>query len=498
MNSTVKYAGVLLFASIAAFSVFTVVFTAETQAADKAKNVIILIGDGMGFNSDLAGTYYRYGEAKKKRCDSFPVYLGCTTFSRAKKDQPIPADCKGYNPEVFWGSIANGNQGTNFTKTTDSAASSTAFNSGIKTLNGSIGVDADQKPVELLSEVAVKLGKKVGSVTTVPISHATPAGFFAHSKARGDMDEIFLQQTEANKGLTVVMGSGHPFYVGGNKIKVKEDEKEKDTKKRFLAVGGEQTWNKLQTGSYNGYTVITDEKQFADLAAGKGNIPDRVIGIGKDTSNIAPKDGYLENVPETKKLLDNACQKQNWDELPTLAEMSLAAINVLTKNNDKGFVILIEGGAIDYANHAQNAPRSCFEHTGFTKAIDAVIDWIEKNSSWDETLVVITADHETGQIWGPDSFTDENENGVYDEGDGTSTFNPLKNNGQGKIPGVQYAGKGHSNALVPLWANGPGSELFLKQIKGNDKKAAAFWNFSGDYVDDTDIAVVIKVAISGK
>ncbi|MDR0870124.1 MAG: alkaline phosphatase [Planctomycetaceae bacterium] len=481
---------------------FTVVaaaflFSTAAQAADgKAKNVILMIGDGMGFNSDLAGTYYRYGEAKKKRCDSFPVYLGCTTFSRAKKDQPIPADCKGYDPDVFWASIANGNQGTEFTKTTDSAASSTAFNSGTKTLNGSIGVDADQKPVELFSEVAVKHGKKIGTVTTVPLSHATPAGFFAHCKSRSDMDEIFLQQTDANKGLTIVMGGGHPFYVGGNKIKVKENEKEKDTKKRFLAVGGEETWNKLQTGSYNGYTVITDEKQFADLAAGKGNIPDKVIGIGKDTADIPPKDGYLEDLPETETKLNASFKDRNWNELPTLAEMSLAAINVLTKNNDKGFVMLIEGGAIDHANHGQNAARSCFEHTGFTKAIDAVIDWIEKNSSWDETLVVITADHATGQIWGPDSFTDENENGVYDEGDGTSTFNPLKNNGRGKIPDVQYAGKGHSNALVPLWAKGPGSELFLKQIKGNDEKAAEFWNFSGDFVDNTDIAVVIKAALA--
>lgn len=472
-------------------------FCAETQAADgKAKNVILLIGDGMGFNSNLAGSYYRYGEAGKQRYNAFPVHLACTTFARSQKDQPIPPDCKGYNPAVFWDSFANTNQGTEFTRTTDSAASSTAFNSGVKTLNGSIGVDALQKPVELLSEVALKRGKKVGAVTTVPISHATPAGFSAHTKSRNDMDEIFLQMSDARKGLTVMMGGGHPLYDNGNKINVKSDESEKNRAKRFLAIGGEKTWEKLSTGTYNGYTVIESKKQFSDLAKGTGTIPEKVIGIARTASNISPADGFLEDVPKTQKDLNQSYQKRNWDDLPTLKEMSLAAINVLTQNNDNGFVVLIEGGAIDSANHSQNEERNCYEHTGFTKAVDAVVDWVEKNSSWDETLLIVTADHETGQIWGEESYSDENDNGVFDEGDGKGRFEPVKNEGRGKIPGMRYAGTGHSNALVPLWAKGSGSELFLKRIKGTDKKAGEFWNFSGDYIDNTDIADVVKTVLA--
>ncbi|MDR2755708.1 MAG: alkaline phosphatase [Planctomycetaceae bacterium] len=483
-----------IFTKILFLTIYVFFFVAVGNA-QTAKNVILLIGDGNGFNSECAGTYYRYGENGKQRYQTFPVVLGCTTYSRTNKDVELPADVTGYDPKVFWETAANGTQGTEFTKTTDSAASSTAIHGGVKTSNGKIGMTYDKKPIELISEIAVKHGKKTGTVTTVPMSHATPAGFSAHESERGDLSTIFLQMVSETSPLSVVMGCGHPFYEHGNLIEIKDNEDKKAKTKRFSCVGNEKNWETMKSGTLNGFRVIETKKQFEELAAGKGVIPDKVIGVVRSLGDLPPVDGALDDVTQTKELLNKNYKNTDWNELPSLSTMSLAALNVLTRNNPNGFILMIEGGAIDHAHHGRNIVAGVLEHTGFSKTIDTVIDWVEKNSSWNETLVIITADHETGQIWGPETFNDDNNNGVYDEGDSFNKFRQVQNNGRGKVPGVQYSSSGHTNALVPLYAKGIGADLFLKKIKGTDQKAAQFWNFSGQYVDDTDIFHVIKTVI---
>ncbi|MDR1480067.1 MAG: alkaline phosphatase [Planctomycetaceae bacterium] len=490
-------------------------------SAQTAKNVIILIGDGNGFNSDLAGTYYRYGEAGKERYHSFPVAIGCTTYSRTDKNVELPADVLGYDPKVFWETIANGTQSSELTKTTDSAASSTAIHGGTKTSNGRIGMTYDKKTIELISEIAVKHGKKAGTVTTVPMSHATPAGFSAHSESRNDLGAIFTQMVSQKSHLSVIMGCGHPFYEQGKQIKIKDNENEKEKSKRFDCVGGEKNWEQMKSGTLNGFKVIETIQQFEELASGKGVVPDKIIGVVRSLSPLPPVDGSVAIIPPTtgesgqissssrplttpnenelkqsRELLDKSYENTDWNELPSLSTMSLAALNVLTKNNPNGFVLMIEGGAIDLANHGRDIGKSVLEHVGFSKAIDTVIDWVEKNSSWDETLVIVTADHETGQIWGPETYNDNNKNRVFDKGDSFNEFKKVQNNGRGNVPNVQYGSNNHTNALVPLYAKGAGANLFLKQVKGTDQKAAQFWNFNGQYVDDTDIFKVIKTVIS--
>lgn len=487
------------FCCIALFCVLPTGIVSAQATADppKAKNIFLFIGDGMGFNNDLAATYYRYGEAKKQRYHSFPVHLGCTTFSRLRKNQAIPQDVRGYDPGLFWESPANATLGTAYTQTTDSAASGTALASGTKTLNAKIGMSPDDEPVELISEIAVKLGKKAGTVTSVPLSHATPACFGAHAPARGRMDLIFRQMVSPTSPLSVVMGSGHPLYGLGKPIKAKADEKESDRKKRFLAAGGEECWKDLSAkGSRNGYTLIETREQFEKLAGGAGTVPDRVVGIVRTNKDAPPTGGDLEDMPETKELLKKQYAGTNWDEIPPLETMMRGAISVLTKDNDNGFFLMVEGGAIDHANHAQNINRSVLEHTAFAKAIDAAIDWVEKNSSWDETLMIITADHETGQLWGAGTFDDDSENDVFDEGDTFNAFMPVENKGRGKVPGVQFAGKRHSNSLVPIWAKGPGAERFLDRARFVDKRAGEFWKFSGRYVDNIDVFHVMKAALA--
>ena len=485
---------------IFAVSLFFVVTDAFAETTPKAKNVILFIGDGMGFNSDLAGTYYRYGEAKKQSYHAFPVHVGCTTYSLGEEEEKEgeheeEVEILDYNPEVFWQPFPNDDQYR--VEYTDSAAASTAIHGGTKTLDGKVGMDAHNKPVELISEIAVKTGRKAGCVTSDLISRATPAAFAAHFADRGDLDTIFNQMIGRRSPLSVVMGGGQTYYAGDLAWYGESNKPKIDRQKWFFGVGYEAIWAKRKDGTVNGFAVINTKKQFEKLASVKSGagLPSKVIGIVHCGITVPPVDGSLDDIEETQKMFKSEYPRVNIDEVPDLATMSLGAINVLTRNNNKGFVLMIEGGAIDHANHGHNIKKSVIEHTGFSKAIDAIVQWVETKSSWDETLVIVTADHETGGLWGADTFQDSNDNGVFDKDDVFNDFTQIENTGRGNIPKVQYARWIHTNGLVPLYAKGPGSELFLKRIKGNDPKAADYWKFSGDYVDNTDIFHVMKAVI---
>ena len=142
---------------------------------------------------------------------------------------------------------------------------------------------------------------------------------------------------------------------------------------------------------------------------------------------------------------------------------------------------MIEGGAVDWANHANQPERTIEEQIDFVQAVEAVVEWVEKNSNWDDTLLILTADHECGLLLGPDSDK--------------IPFQPLTDNGLGKMPGMRHNADGHANSLVPIYARGTDAELFKKLVKGKDEKAASAWSISGDYVDNTDIFAVMKAAM---
>jgi alkaline phosphatase len=159
------------------------------------------------------------------------------------------------------------------------------------------------------------------------------------------------------------------------------------------------------------------------------------------------------------------------ESIPTLAEMTQAALNVLDNDPD-GLFLMIEGGAIDWAGHGNSSGRVIEEEIDFNKAVDAVVAWVEKNSSWDETLVIVTGDHETGYLLGPGSGPGT---------EGTPVFASLKNNGKGKLPGMQWNSGGHTNSLIPIYAKGNGSKALAGRVVGKDPRR-------GDYIDNTSIA----------
>ena len=153
--------------------------------------------------------------------------------------------------------------------------------------------------------------------------------------------------------------------------------------------------------------------------------------------------------------------------------MSRAALNVLGAN-PKGFYLMIEGGAVDYANHQNQAGRMIQEQEDYVRAVEAVVRWVETKSNWQETLVVLTADHETGLLWGPKSDK--------------LAFNPVADNGPGRMPGLKYHSKGHSNSLVPLYVRGDGQEGFAATVVGKDP-------VRGAYVDNAGVGKLLVRAV---
>jgi alkaline phosphatase len=160
--------------------------------------------------------------------------------------------------------------------------------------------------------------------------------------------------------------------------------------------------------------------------------------------------------------------------VPSLATMVQGALNILD-DRPAGFFLMVEGGAPDWAAHDNQMGRLLQEQIAFQEAVEAVVAWVQTHSSWDETLVVITADHETGMLWGPESDT--------------VPFAPLVDRGPGCVPGFKFNSEKHTNSLVPVYARGPGSERLADMVQGTDP-------VRGPYVDNTDIAKLLHQAVS--
>ncbi|MGA2172703.1 MAG: alkaline phosphatase [Sedimentisphaerales bacterium] len=396
------------------------------------KNVIIFIADGAGFNHFLSADYYQCGQTPCQSYEDFPVKLAMSTFPAAGS----------YDPNAARDNFDYVNAGC-----TDSAAAATALATGVKTHNKTLGLDTYGRPVLNLSERAKQLGKTSGVITTVFFDDATPAGFVVHNGARSNLTQIADDMVNTNS-VDCIMGAGHPFY----------DSDGRHTQEPNYRYIGEKTWAGLKNGSAGGsanhWTLVQTRAEFQNLATGPA--PKRVLGVPQVFETLQEKRSGDTNAAPFEVPFD-----QN---VPTLEEMSLAAINVLD-DDPNGFFLMIEGGATDWAAHANQSGRLIEETNDFNKSVEAVIHWVNTKSSWDETLVIITADHETGHLTGPGR-------------------NDLVNNGPRNLPTMKWHSKNHTNSLVPFFAKGPGSQLFKNKIAGLDP-------IHGPYIDNTDVANTI-------
>lgn len=237
---------------------------------------------------------------------------------------------------------------------TDSSAGGTALATGVKTYNGAIGVDANKERVMSVAERAKRAGKKVGVTTSVSIDHATPAAFYGHQPDRSMYYEIALQLPEA----------GFDFYAGSGFLKPARTFDKKDAPSIYPIF--EQA----------GYTISRGLDEYEAKADGAG----KMILMQKEGANSSS--------------LPYAIDRREGDL--TLAQITESAIDFLSRDNKKGFFLMVEGGKIDWACHSNDPATMVKEVIDMDNAVRVAYEFYKKHPK--ETLIVITADHETGGL----------------------------------------------------------------------------------------------------
>ena len=237
---------------------------------------------------------------------------------------------------------------------TDSAAAATAIACGSKTYNGAVGVDADKKRLVSVAELAKKAGRKVGIVTTTTISHATPAGFYAHRESRSKGYQIGLD----------LIASGVDYFAGGGFGGAENDTNDVNY------VG-----NIYDLAAKAGYTVISNRVAFNALKPGCGK------AIVRAVSGKCPFAIDIMNMAASEK-----------GATISLAEMTAKGVELL--DGPDGFFMMVEGGIIDHSGHANDAATNLREVLMLDSAVKVAVDFMDRHP--DETLIVVTGDHETG------------------------------------------------------------------------------------------------------
>ncbi|WP_066186160.1 MULTISPECIES: alkaline phosphatase [Gracilibacillus] len=282
----------------------------------KAENIIYMIPDG--FNADYA-TNYRYFKGEEAVWD--PHLQGM--FSTHSADSNI----------------------------TDSAAAGTAMSTGVKTNNGTIGIDPEGNTQQTILEASKDQGMSTGLVATSTITHATPAAFGAHVDDRNNETEIARQLIDNE--IDVLLGGGKnnflPESEGGN----------------------QEEAHVLQQAEEQGYQLVENRNQLMEADIDVNN--ERMLGLFADEA-LSPE------------------LHRDTEEEPSLAEMTQISIDTLKKDED-GFFLMVEGSQIDWAGHDNDAAWAMTDVAAFEAAVQAAIDFAEKDGN---TLVVVGGDHETG------------------------------------------------------------------------------------------------------
>ena len=348
--------------------------TPLAKSADSAvpKNIILVIGDGMGQGALKLTSLYQHKAEGQLLFEQLPVAGFCTTRSSSSE-------------------------------VTDSAAAATAFACGYKTDNGHLGLTPDKCRVTSLAEAAHREGRAVGLITSDAITGATPAGFFAHEVSRGSYQGV--AQDAAASGFDILLGNsnGKAWFLP------KADGGQRTDKRRVL---DEMT--------AAGYAVSEDLAAFAKAPQDK-----RVLGfMGKGTL----------------------------DSETCLGELTETALARLAKN-DKGFFLMTECTITDGGGHGNKPELSVRGTIQVDWAVKTAVEFARKRG---DTLVLVTADHETGGL--------------------TCC---ITNNPPGKLV-INYATTSHTSAPVRLYAYGPGAQLFGGTVDNTDiaKNICRLWRIT--------------------
>lgn len=309
----------------------------------KPKNVILMIGDGMGPGQiSLLNYYLKHNSNPEMKNVEY-------AFGKMNSNQI------GVSSTQPYGSIV-----------VDSACSATQLATGVPARSEMIGLDIDGEVAKTILEKAKERGMQTGLVSDTRLTHATPASFAAHEANRWTEDRIAANMVKTAPDI-MFSGGANRFALRGTKQEIEGHFTLTSKRKDDLDV--------LALARANGIQVIHRRSELESIDPSK-----KVLGLFTNGS-----------MPEALWFKDKKNDPKR--EIPTLLEMSKAALNKLSKNNDKGFFLMIEAGQIDWAGHQNDAGSMLHEMLSFNETINWVSDWVKKNP---DTLLVITADHETG------------------------------------------------------------------------------------------------------
>ncbi|MEO1618350.1 MAG: alkaline phosphatase [Planctomycetota bacterium] len=411
----------------------TDVYTLQQAAVDAGySNIILMVFDGLDWETTRAAAIYKSGrvdyESGRGRGLAFQDDLrtktdfGLICTSAAARGAKSDVDAqrvvkvndgpqRGFSTRLGgrtpWDSAHDaeyliGKNGEVPHTVTDSAASATSLCSGIKTYNGSINIRLDGTQVlPIARELQRDQEFLVGVVTSVPVSHATPASAYANNVSRKDYQDITRDliglpssshPDQPLPGVDVLIGAG--WGEGSGKDTVQGDNfkpgntylHQDDLRKVSLDQGGK--YRVVQrTSGVSGTEVLMEAAQTA------ADNQDRLLGFfGVKGGHLpyATADGQYDPTLDVKG--KETYSEADVMENPSLADMTRAALLVLEQSID-GFWLMIEAGDVDWANHANNLDSSVGAVLSGEAAFEAVMDWVDENNAWDHTAVIVTADH---------------------------------------------------------------------------------------------------------
>ena len=366
----------------------------------KPRNVILMIGDGMGL-VQLSAAKIQKGQLAVERMK----HCGFT-FTQSLR---------------------------NFV--TDSSAAATALATGYLTANGQVCIATDGAKLKTVLEYAKSEGKWAGIVVTCGVTHATPACMFAHVLSRASEDEIAVQMAQSN--IEVIFGGGWDKFLPARRLHVGAPSSPGDQVLVSTSSMRRPGDGMMLAASPDPLHLGSDGKPFGTRRDGR----DLLAEMQKQGYRVIRTPAELSMVsegPPTKVLglfHSGPMPKATEGRSPALSAMTLTALRILSQN-PRGFFMMIEGSQIDWGGHANDFAYTVAETADFDTAVETVLDFVEHEGIAEETLVVVTADHETGGL----------------------SLTPSATLPMGIEP--KWSTSGHTGCPVPIFSSGPDHDLF--------------------------------------
>lgn len=311
----------------------------EKTDSKKPKYVFLFIGDGMSYPQIESTNYYLNALETKTSMGSKDDNTILTKSQDALDflDFPVVGSAQTYDSTSFC---------------PDSASTATSISTGHKTYSGTINMNetATESYETITEKLHNQLGYKIGIVSSVNLNHATPAAFYCHQESRSNYYDIGLELIE----------SDFDYFAGGGLLKPTGEEENKE--------------DLYKLAEKSGYTVVTTQNEAEKVTSGTG----KVIMIDE---HLADSDSMDYEIDRT-------------DDEWALSNYVSKGIDCLYDDNDKGFFMMVEGGKIDWACHANDAASTMADTKAFSDAVDEAVNFYNEHK--DETLIIVTGDHETG------------------------------------------------------------------------------------------------------